>query len=423
MKKKPLKSSRVERRKRLKRRAEDLLPDFRDLIENSVQGILVHRNFKPLYANETFASVFGYASAKEIMAMPLLRPLVPPDSWARVEQEYDDLIRGRRKAIASRVRGIRKDGSEIWAAMTERLIDWHGTPAVQANVYDISAQMAIEQSLLKSEQHLRSILEILPYPIYIARQEDGQLLFVNRKTCLLFQQSAGQLLRGRSIDFFVNPQEREEMRKLLETIPDIRDVEVNMKTAAGREFVAEVAAIAVEYGGTPSVLVALNDISQRKELEAELFKQASTDGLTGISNRRYFMAQAEQELRRSRRFARDMAVMMIDIDHFKKINDSHGHAAGRRHLARRRQTFARKLAAIGFHRAHRRRRVRRDLAGNQPRGGDRSGRASAPAYGGTAGRGRARRHSLHGQRRRVAQLNGKDGSDRRPAPPRRRSAL
>jgi diguanylate cyclase (GGDEF)-like protein/PAS domain S-box-containing protein len=328
MKKSGTKSSHVERRARLKRRAEDQLPDFRDLIENSVQGILVHRNFKPLYANQAFAELFGYKTAKNIMALPLIRPLVPEDMWARVEQEHDDLIRSQKKSVVTRARGIRKDGREIWTAVTQRVINWHGDPAVQINAYDISEQMAIEQVLLRSEQHLRAILEILPYPIYISRRDDAQLLFVNRKTCLLFQQSAGQLLRGKSSDFFINPQEREDLRQLLETISDIRDVEVKMKTAENREFTAEVAAIAMEYGGTPAVLVAMNDISQRKEMEAELFRQASTDSLTGISNRRYFMAQAEQELRRSRRFARDMAVMMIDIDHFKQINDKHGHAVG-----------------------------------------------------------------------------------------------
>ncbi|MFY9287356.1 MAG: diguanylate cyclase [Alphaproteobacteria bacterium] len=328
MKKTAHKSSTVERRARLKRRAEDQLPDFRDLIQNSVQGILVHRNFKPRYANQAFAQLFGYKTAKEIMELPLLRPLIPDDMWARAEQEYDDLIRGRREAIVTRSRGLKKDGTEIWTASTERLIDWHGDPAVQINTYDISEQMAVEQTLLKNEQHLRAILEILPYPIYISRRTDGQLLFVNRKTCLLFQKSASQLLKGRSTDFFVNPDERDEMRKLLETIPDIRDVEVKMKTGPGREFMAELAAIATDYDNTPAVLVALNDISQRKELEAELFRQASTDSLTGISNRRYFIAQAEQELRRSRRFARDMSVMMIDIDYFKKINDTHGHAIG-----------------------------------------------------------------------------------------------
>ena len=136
------------------------------------------------------------------------------------------------------------------------------------------------------------------------------------------------MLRGHSSEFFVNPTDREELRQLLDTISDIRDIEVRMKTGAGREFMAELAVIAIDYESVPAVLVALNDISQRKDLEAELFRQASTDSLTGISNRRYFIAQAEQELRRSRRFGRAMSVMMIDVDHFKSINDQHGHAVG-----------------------------------------------------------------------------------------------
>lgn len=317
-----------EKKVHLKRRQDDKLPDFRDLIENSIQGILVHRNFKPLYANKAFANLFGYESAQDIMAMPLLRPLVPQDMWARIEDEYDHLIRGKRQSVITRARGIRKDGQEIWTSVTERVVDWHGSPAVQINTFDITKQMLLEQTLLQNEQRLRSVLEILPYPIYIARRSDGHLLFVNRKTCLLLQLSAKQLLRSRSIDFFVDPKEREDLRILLETVSDIRDVEVKMKTSPGRNFTAELAAIAMEYDNSPAILVALNDISQRKELENELYRQASTDMLTGINNRRSFMALSEQELRRTRRFARSMSVMMVDIDHFKPINDQHGHAVG-----------------------------------------------------------------------------------------------
>jgi diguanylate cyclase (GGDEF)-like protein/PAS domain S-box-containing protein len=209
-----------------------------------------------------------------------------------------------------------------------RVVDWQGSPAIMLTALDITQQVDIEHDLLKSEQRLRAVLEILPYPIYVARRSDGQILFVNRKTCLLFQQSAGQFLRMKSPDFFVEAKDRENLNNLLDSVADIRDVEVRMRTAQGRVFTAELAAITLDYGGAPAVLVALNDISQRKEMEAELFRQASTDSLTGISNRRYFENQAEQEMRRARRFARDMTVMMIDIDHFKPINDQHGHAVG-----------------------------------------------------------------------------------------------
>lgn len=303
-------------------------PDYRDLVDNAVQGILIHNNFKPLYANAAFARLFGYDSPEVILAMPLIRPLVPADLWPQIEESYNDLVYGRRLPGIFRIRARRSNGSEIWLSVTERLIDWHGTPAVQLSAFDISRQIAVEQLMLDNEQLLRSMLEILPVPIYITRWSDGRLLFVNRKTCLLFQQSAGVLLKSKSAAFFVNAQDRENLRALLENVHDMREIEVPMRTAHGRDFTAELAAIMMDYGGEPAVLVAINDISQRKQMEAELFHQASFDSLTGICNRRYFLTQAEGELRRARRFGRDLSVMMIDLDHFKPINDRLGHATG-----------------------------------------------------------------------------------------------
>jgi diguanylate cyclase (GGDEF)-like protein/PAS domain S-box-containing protein len=329
MKKTPEEAPHPERRRARGRRAEDhLLPNFRELTDNAVQGILVHCNFKPVYANAAYARLFGYDSAAEILALPLIRPLVPPDKWAQVEEDYDDLMRGEKKATIARTRGLRHDGQEIWLSVTERVIDWHGVPALQINAFDISHQVAIEQMMLDNEQLLRAMIEILPVPIYIERARDGRLLFVNRKTCLLLQQSTGPLLHARATDFFIEPEDHAKLNDLLHTIRDIREVEVNMRSAQGRAFTAELAAIQMDYDGEPAVLVSLNDISQRKQLEAELFAQANTDALTGISNRRHFMIQAEQELRRAQRFERPLSVMMIDLDFFKQVNDTYGHAAG-----------------------------------------------------------------------------------------------
>lgn len=71
------------------------------------------------------------------------------------------------------------------------------------------------------------------------------------------------------------------------------------------------------------------DITARKHLEAELQTLATTDPLTGLPNRRHFLAQLEQEFARSRRFGEPgIALLMLDLDHFKQINDTHGHAAG-----------------------------------------------------------------------------------------------
>lgn len=70
------------------------------------------------------------------------------------------------------------------------------------------------------------------------------------------------------------------------------------------------------------------DITARKELEEELKRRAATDFLTGVSNRRSFLHRAQEELLRSERYGHSLALLMLDIDRFKSINDTHGHAMG-----------------------------------------------------------------------------------------------
>lgn len=70
------------------------------------------------------------------------------------------------------------------------------------------------------------------------------------------------------------------------------------------------------------------EIELRKEAESKLRKLATTDGLTGLFNRQYFMEQSRQEVERSRRYERPLSLMMIDADNFKSINDQYGHHVG-----------------------------------------------------------------------------------------------
>ncbi|RZS57092.1 sensor domain-containing diguanylate cyclase [Sphaerotilus mobilis] len=70
------------------------------------------------------------------------------------------------------------------------------------------------------------------------------------------------------------------------------------------------------------------DLSERKRLEAQLEQLARTDPLTGLGNRRDFEERALHELQRARRLDRPLAVLMLDVDRFKQVNDLHGHAVG-----------------------------------------------------------------------------------------------
>ncbi|MEI6415099.1 MAG: diguanylate cyclase, partial [Pseudomonadota bacterium] len=81
--------------------------------------------------------------------------------------------------------------------------------------------------------------------------------------------------------------------------------------------------------GTIQHFVAIKqDITERKAMEAELVQLATIDALTGFANRRHFLSQMEKEWARSQRFGDPAALLMLDLDHFKGINDGYGHAAG-----------------------------------------------------------------------------------------------
>lgn len=76
------------------------------------------------------------------------------------------------------------------------------------------------------------------------------------------------------------------------------------------------------------------DISERRKLEEELVRQARTDMLTGLPNRRHFLELAQQELVRAKRYGNLFSILMIDLDEFKSVNDEHGHQTGDRVLVK-----------------------------------------------------------------------------------------
>jgi len=83
---------------------------------------------------------------------------------------------------------------------------------------------------------------------------------------------------------------------------------------------------------TVNLLLVGRDMTERERLLREVTRLSTTDPLTGLSNRRHFDAAAKLEVIRARRYGRPLSAVMVDLDHFKRVNDTHGHAAGDRVL-------------------------------------------------------------------------------------------
>jgi len=93
-------------------------------------------------------------------------------------------------------------------------------------------------------------------------------------------------------------------------------------------FLAQISPIRNERNKSVGHVIVLVDITDRKYAEMELERLARTDVLTGITNRRHFFELAEAQFAVAQRYSRDLTIMMLDVDHFKSVNDRYGHLAG-----------------------------------------------------------------------------------------------
>ena len=125
---------------------------YRDLVAGSIQGILLHRDFKPLYANQAAARIFGYASPDEIIALESTLSLCPPAEREGLVALKEACLRGERWPADHESKGLRRDGTEIWLNMQVRVISWMDEPALQATIVDITERKRAEQQLQQAQK-------------------------------------------------------------------------------------------------------------------------------------------------------------------------------------------------------------------------------------------------------------------------------
>ncbi len=153
---------------------------FRGLIEGSIQGILVHRRFAPLFANEAFARIHGFDGVEELMGLSDVKGLIAPDERARAWKAYMRLMAGDVQPEVRRVRSLRRDGTTVWLDVIDRVVEWMDGPAVQTIVVDVTERVRAEAEAATVAAHLSDAVEAMPSAILLLDAE-GSILLHNRK--------------------------------------------------------------------------------------------------------------------------------------------------------------------------------------------------------------------------------------------------
>jgi diguanylate cyclase (GGDEF)-like protein/PAS domain S-box-containing protein len=175
-------------------------------------------------------------------------------------------------------------------------------------------------------------LDRIPTFIYMKNRQ-RKYVYANKPTLELFKCSAAEL-HGSGDSRFFPPETVEKLHEIDTRVLQGEDTaeEVVAQEADGSRRVYAYLSVKLPLRRPDGAIYALcgisTDITERKALLEKLERQATRDYLTGLNNRRYFMERGETELAQAKRYGHKLSLLMLDIDRFKRINDTHGHKVG-----------------------------------------------------------------------------------------------
>jgi diguanylate cyclase (GGDEF)-like protein/PAS domain S-box-containing protein len=192
---------------------------------------------------------------------------------------------------------------------------------------DVTERYHNETALRESEARFRLLFEQNAAGVYRA-ELGGRILDCNDTFARMVGCSPATLIGRNTGDLYARPIEREELALILQQAGTLQSVEVELQNAEGKSVWVLQNLVLLGEGESSVIHATVVDISDRKRAEEQIEFHAYHDVLTGLPNRKLFTDRLNWSISRCRRSSRALAVMFLDLDHFKSINDSLGHTAG-----------------------------------------------------------------------------------------------
>jgi diguanylate cyclase (GGDEF)-like protein/PAS domain S-box-containing protein len=324
---------------RLYDRVRESEEKFRALIQNSSDLITLYdREGVIRYVSPALERILGYEPEERIGSTSF--GLIHPKDVARAKELFAEALRRPGIPIPAEVRARHRDGSWRYIeAVGTNMLDHPSVGAVVLNGRDVTQRKEAEARLREAEKRYRTLVERIPAITYIQEPEEP-----SRTTYISPQYEE---ILGYSVEECLG--DPEHWTKILH--PDDRErvaAEDRRTNATGEPFGMEyrqfakdgsvvwirdeAAAVRDEEGRVRYWIGVQIDITERKLLEERLEYQAFHDTLTGLPNRALFMDRLERALSRTKRKKGQVAVLFLDVDNLKVVNDTLGHEAGDRLL-------------------------------------------------------------------------------------------
>ncbi len=327
----------------LKRQAEELRAreaQLRGIVDN-IPGV-VYRRVRQLdgrisypYHSPQFGLCHGIDPAAVAKDASLLHDAVHPEDRPAWLAAIEDLAK-RLSPFGGDCRIQVRGGDFRWfrtLATPTRQAD--GSVVWDGVSIDITELKATEQALRDSEVRYRRLVEA--GPIALLSHRDGRVVFANAKALELFGTASAADLVDHLLIFLVHPDHRSQVQARPGHQPTLQAAaepcEIRILRFDGQSLDVEAVSVPIiEADGEPATQVVLLDITERKRAEQRVRHLAHHDPLTGLPNRALLLDRLRQALLEAKRERGRIAVLMLDLDHFKTVNDSFGHTVGDRLL-------------------------------------------------------------------------------------------
>ncbi len=262
---------------------------------------------------------------------------IHPEDREMVDRIYRESVESRApydivhrlRLTNGRIKYVREHGQTYY--------DEKGVPILsRGTVQDITKIREAEEALRTSEERWKFALEGAGDGVWDWNIQTGELYLSKQEMTVLGYE--GEPATSTHIDKWLERQHPDDREKRLSAIDDylsgkaplyICEFRTRARDGSWKWVLARGMLLSRTADGKPERMIGTHsDITERKEMEAELRRLATTDPLTGVANRRRFLEQLDKELARIKRFGLPAALLMVDIDYFKSVNDTYGHAAG-----------------------------------------------------------------------------------------------